>query len=173
MDEKEFRRRIRERCLLFGEFRLRSGKISDRYFDKYRFESEPELLREVAARMARLLPEGVERLAGLEMGGIPLATAVSLETGLPALFVRKKAKEYGTCNLAEGGFQAGERVAVIEDVITTAGQVIQSANDLRDLGLEVLKVVCVVDRQQGGTERLAEAGYQLASVFTLSEIEEA
>lgn len=173
MDEKEFRRRIRERCLLFGEFRLRSGKISDRYFDKYRFESEPELLREVAARMARLLPEGVERLAGLEMGGIPLATAVSLETGLPALFVRKKAKEYGTCNLAEGGFQAGERVAVIEDVITTAGQVIQSANDLRDLGLEVLKVVCVVDRQQGGTERLAEAGYQLASVFTLSEIESA
>lgn len=173
MDEKEFRRRIRERCLLFGEFRLRSGKISDRYFDKYRFESDPELLREVAARMARLLPEGVDRLAGLEMGGIPLATAISLETGLPVIFVRKKAKEYGTCNLAEGGFQAGERVAVIEDVITTAGQVVQSANALRDLGLEVLKVICVVDRQQGGTERLAEAGYKLASVYTLSDIENA
>ena len=173
MDEKEFRRRIRERCLLFGEFRLRSGKISDRYFDKYRFESNPELLREVAARMARLLPEGVDRLAGLEMGGIPLATAISLETGLPVIFVRKKAKEYGTCNLAEGGFQAGERVAVIEDVITTAGQVVQSANALRDLGLEVLKVICVVDRQQGGTERLAEAGYKLASVYTLSDIENA
>jgi len=173
VDEKEFRRRIRERCLLFGEFRLRSGKISDRYFDKYRFESDPELLREVAARMARLLPEGVDRLAGLEMGGIPLATAISLETGLPVIFVRKKAKEYGTCNLAEGGFQAGERVAVIEDVITTAGQVVQSANALRDLGLEVLKVICVVDRQQGGTERLAEAGYKLASVYTLSDIENA
>ena len=77
MDEKELMRRIRERCLLFGEFRLRSGKISDRYFDKYRFESDPELLREVAARMARLLPEGVQKLAGLEMGGIPLATAIS------------------------------------------------------------------------------------------------
>ena len=173
MDEREFMRRIRERCLLFGEFRLRSGKISDRYFDKYRFESDPELLREVAARMARLLPEGVERLAGLEMGGIPLATAISLQTGIPVLFVRKKAKEYGTCNLAEGGFRAGERLAVIEDVITTAGQVVESSNALRALGLEVLKVVCVVDRQQGGTEKLAEAGYPLASVYTLAQIESA
>jgi len=173
MDEKEFMRRIRERCLLFGEFRLRSGKVSDRYFDKYRFESDPELLREVAARMARLLPQGVERLAGLEMGGIPLATAISLQTGIPALFVRKKAKDYGTCNLAEGGFRVGERVAVIEDVITTAGQVIESSNALRALGLDVVKVVCVVDRQQGGTEKLAEAGYPLASVYTLAAIEKA
>jgi orotate phosphoribosyltransferase len=173
VDEREFRRKIRERCLLFGEFRLRSGKISDRYFDKYRFESDPELLREVAARMARLLPEEIERLAGLEMGGIPLATAISLHTGLPTLFVRKKAKDYGTCNLAEGGFRPGERVAVIEDVITTAGQVVESANALRALGLDVVKVVCVVDRQQGGTEKLAEAGYPLARVFTLAEIESA
>ena len=173
MDEREFRRRMRERCLLFGEFKLRSGKISDRYFDKYRFESDPELLREVAGRMARLLPEGVERLAGLEMGGIPLATAISLQTGLPSLFVRKKAKDYGTCNLAEGGFRAGERVAVIEDVITTAGQVVESSNALRALGLEVIKVVCVVDRQQGGAENLAKAGYSLASVYTLAEIESA
>lgn len=173
MDEREFRHRIRERCLLFGEFRLRSGKISDRYFDKYRFESDPELLREVAARMARLLPESVERLAGLEMGGIPLATALSLHTGLPSLFVRKKAKDYGTCHLAEGGFRPGERLAVIEDVITTAGQVVESSNALRALGLDVVKVICVVDRQQGGTEKLAEAGYSLASVYTLADIESA
>jgi orotate phosphoribosyltransferase len=173
VDEKEFMRTIRERCLLFGEFRLRSGKTSDRYFDKYRFESEPALLREIARRMVPLLPEGVQRLAGLEMGGIPLATALSLETGLPAMFVRKQAKEYGTCNLAEGGFEPGERVAVIEDVITTAGQVVKSSNDLKELGLEILRVICVVDRQQGGTERLAEAGYDLASVFTLSDIEKA
>jgi len=173
VDERELIRAIRQRCLLFGEFRLRSGKISDRYFDKYRFESEPALLREVVKRMVPLLPEGVERLAGLELGGIPLATALSLETGLPALFVRKKAKEYGTCNLAEGGFEPGERVVVIEDVITTAGQVVKSANDLRELGLEVLKVICVVDREQGGAERLAEAGYSLSSVFTLSQVEEA
>ena len=173
MDEREFRRKIRERCLLFGEFRLRSGKISDRYFDKYRFESDPALLREVAARMAQLLPEGIDCLAGLEMGGIPLATAISLETGLPTLFVRKQPKEYGTCNLAEGGFEPGERVVVIEDVITTAGQVVRSSNDLRGLGLEVVKVVCVVDRQQGGTENLAKAGYSLASVYTLADIENA
>jgi len=170
MDEAELKRRIRQRCLLFGEFRLRSGKISDRYFDKYRFESEPDLLREVTIRMARLLPEGVGRLAGLEMGGIPLATALSLHTGLPVIFVRKKAKDYGTCNLAEGGFEPGERVVVIEDVITTAGQVVESANALRTLGFEVIKVVCVVDRQEGGSERLAQAGYSLASVYTLAEI---
>lgn len=173
MDDKELMRKIRERCLLFGEFKLRSGKTSDRYFDKYRFESEPTLLREVAARMAKLLPEGVEKLAGLEMGGIPLATAISLHTGIPAIFVRKAAKEYGTCNLAEGGFEAGEKIAVIEDVITTAGQVVTSSKDLQELGLEVLRVVCVVDRQQGGTERLAEAGFDLESVYTLSQIQEA
>lgn len=173
MDERELKRRIRERCLLFGQFRLRSGTISDRYFDKYRFESDPALLREVAARMAKRLPEGIDRLAGLEMGGIPLATAISLQTGLPVMFVRKEAKEYGTCNLAEGGFEKGERVAVIEDVITTAGQVVRSSNDLRELGLEVAGIVCVVDRQQGGTERLAEAGYPLASVYTLADIENA
>jgi orotate phosphoribosyltransferase len=173
VEETELKRRVRERCLLFGEFRLRSGKISDRYFDKYRFESDPVLLREVAARMARRLPAGTQKLAGLEMGGIPLATAISLETGLPAIFVRKKAKEYGTCNLAEGGFEAGEKIAVIEDVITTAGQVVESSNALRALGLEILGVVCVVDRQQGGTERLAEANYPLASVYTLTDIEKA
>jgi len=173
MDEREFKRKIRERCLLFGQFKLRSGKISDRYFDKYRFESDPELLREVAAKMAARLPEGVERLAGLEMGGIPLATAISLHTGLPALFVRKKAKEYGTCNLAEGGFRPGEKIAVIEDVITTAGQVVESSNTLSALGLHVIRIVCVVDRQQGGTEKLAEAGYPLASIYTLADIENA
>jgi orotate phosphoribosyltransferase len=173
VDEQELKRRIRERCLLFGEFKLRSGKTSDRYFDKYRFESDPTLLREVAARMAALIPEGVDRLAGLETGGIPLATAISLHTGLPVMFVRKKAKEYGTCNQAEGGFNPGEKVAVIEDVITTGGQVIASSNDLRELGLDVVRVICVVDRQQGGTERLAEAGYDLAGVYTLADIEKA
>ena len=173
MDDRTLKQTMRERCLLHGEFRLRSGKISDRYFDKYRFESDPALLREMAHRMARLLPPGVEKLAGLEMGGIPLATAISLETGLPVIFARKKAKEYGTCNLAEGGFASGERVVVIEDVITTAGQVVESSNALRGLGLEILGVVCVVDRQQGGAERLAEAGYPLASVYTLAEIESA
>ena len=171
MDDRELMRTIRDRCLLFGEFLLRSGKTSDRYFDKYRFESDPALLQEIAARMARLLPEGIDRLAGLELGGIPLATAISIQTGIPVIFVRKKAKEYGTCNLAEGGFEAMETVAVIEDVITTAGQVIASSNDLVDLGLKIARVVCVVDREQGGTERLAEAGYDLASVYKLSEIQ--
>ena len=166
MNEREFRRKIRERCLLYGQFKLRSGKISDRYFDKYRFESEPELLREVARRMAALLPEGVQRLAGLEMGGIPLATAVSLETGLPVMFVRKKAKEYGTKNVVEGLYHDGQKVVVIEDVLTTGTQAVNAARSLEGLGLTVLKIVCLIDREEGAREVLTAAGFAFDPLIT-------
>lgn len=94
--------RIYERAHLTGEFRLRSGAVSNEYFDKYLLESDPALLGEIAQAMAALLPEGVDALAGLELGGVPLATMVSQACGLPTFFVRKQAKTYGTCKLAEG-----------------------------------------------------------------------
>jgi len=109
--------RIRERCLLRGTFTLRSGKTSDHYFDKYRFECDPEVLQLVAHELRRLVPSNVQVLAGLEMGGIPIATAVSLATGLPAAYVRKERKTYGTCRIAEGSEVAGKRVAIIEDIV--------------------------------------------------------
>lgn len=115
-------RRIYERRHLSGEFRLRSGVTSDEYFDKYLFESDPELLREIARALVQLLPEEVDAIAGLELGGVPLATVVSQVSGLPALFVRKEAKTYGTCRLAEGGEVAGRRLAVIEDIVSSGGQ---------------------------------------------------
>jgi orotate phosphoribosyltransferase len=132
--------RIYERARLTGEFRLRSGVTSSEYFDKYLFESDPRLLREIAEELVALLPAGVELLAGLELGGVPLAVAASQASGLPTVFVRKTAKTYGTCRLAEGGEVAGARIAVIEDVVTSGGQVIESCRELRDRGAEIVAV---------------------------------
>src|ERR1035441_1214655 len=126
MDRQTLAARIHDRCRLVGTFTLRSGQIADYYFDKYQFEGDPELLKEVAAQAISLIPPGTEILAGLELGGIPIATALSLATGLETVFVRKQAKQYGTARLAEGGPVAGRRVLVVEDVITTGGQVAMS-----------------------------------------------
>lgn len=155
---------------LTGEFKLRSGITSNEYFDKYQFESDPKLLKAIAEQMAPMVPEGTEYLAGLEMGGLAIATALSLETGIPAVFVRKKAKDYGTCKLAEGPSIEGKKLLIVEDVITSGGQVIISGNDLKSIGAIVSQVVCVIDREQGGRGKLEEAGYELASLFTMSEL---
>ncbi len=155
---------------LTGEFKLRSGITSNEYFDKYQFESDPKLLKAIAEQMAPMVPEGTEYLAGLEMGGLAIATALSLETGIPAVFVRKKAKDYGTCKLAEGPSIEGKKLLIVEDVITSGGQVIISGNDLKSLGAIVSQVVCVIDREQGGRGKLEEAGYELTSLFTMSEL---
>jgi orotate phosphoribosyltransferase len=123
-------RKIYEISNIKGKFHLRSGIISNEYFDKYLFEGKPELLKSIAEHMVRLIPDKIDTLAGLEMGGIPIVTMLSQLTGLPSLFVRKKAKQYGTCKLAEGGDVEG-RVAIIEDVVTSGGQIIESTNQLR------------------------------------------
>lgn len=156
---------------LQGQFRLRSGQTSTEYFDKYRFEADPRLLSAIADQMQALIPPGTEVLAGLEMGGVPVATALSLRTGLPALFVRKKAKEYGTRQFAEGGDFTGKRLLIVEDVITTGGQVLLSVDDLRKAGAIVEHVVCVIDRG-GGEAPLAGAGLSMHRLFTMSELKE-
>jgi orotate phosphoribosyltransferase len=163
-------RRIYEISHLTGEFTLRSGALSNEYFDKYRFESDPALLREIAAGMVEMLPDGIDALAGLELGGVPLATVASQISGIPALFVRKQAKTYGTCRLAEGGELAGRRLAVFEDVVTSGGQVIESCAQLRALGAEIAVVLCVIDRQAGGPERMEADGLPLRALFTMSQL---
>lgn len=155
---------------LTRQFKLRSGKTSSFYIDKYRFESNPILLSAIVDELQKLLPSSSEKLAGLESGGIPLATVLSLRTAKPCLYVRKSAKTYGTCNLVEGGFQAGETVVIVEDVVTTGGQICKSIEQMRELGLIVQNVLCVIDRQQGSEENLRKIGCSLASVFTLGEI---
>ena len=152
---------------------MRSGAVSSEYFDKYLFEADPALLRESGERLVGLVPEGVEVLAGLELGGGPLATIASQRSGLPARFVRKRAKEYGTRRLAEGGEIDGRRLAVVEDVLTTGGQVIDSCRALRAGGAEVAAVLCVIDREAGGAENLAAEELELRSLFTIAELQAA
>lgn len=170
MDRNELARRLFEASHLVGEFRLRSGATSHEYFDKYRFESEPALLRAIAEGLAELVPPGAELLAGLEMGGIPLATMLAQVTGLPALFVRKQAKEYGTAKLAEGPDFAGRRLVVVEDVVTSGGQLVISSGELRDAGAEILCALCVIDREAGGPEALAAMQIELRALYTMSEL---
>ena len=134
---------------LTGTFTLRSGKVSDQYFDKYRFEADPALLARVAAAMLPLVPGDAQILAGLELGGVPIATAMSLQSGAPAAFVRKQAKTYGTCLAVEGSDVAGKRVVMIEDVISTGGAVIDGAALLRQAGASTVGVVCAIWRGDG------------------------
>jgi len=170
MTEAEIAKRVYEAAHITGEFTLRSGQISNEYFDKYLFEAEPDLLIEIAKIMKPLIPEDTEILAGLEMGGIPIATALSIESGIKAAFVRKKAKEYGTCKLAEGADVKGRNVCVIEDVVTTGGQIIESVKELRNRGAIIDTVLCVILRSAQATDILAAEGLNLKPVFTMEYI---
>ncbi|GAA2194982.1 orotate phosphoribosyltransferase [Micromonospora lupini] len=163
-------RRVYEACHLTGSFRLRSGQVSSEYFDKYLFEGQPDLLRDVAQAMVALLPE-CDVLAGMEMGGIPIATVMSQLTGLPTVFVRKQAKEYGTGKAAEGGPVDGRRVVVVEDVVTTGGALLESCRLLRAGGAVLETVVCAIDREQGGRENLAAEGLRLRAALNRRELE--
>jgi orotate phosphoribosyltransferase len=171
MKDEALVKKIYETCHLTGRFILRSGQISETYFDKYQLESRPEILSAIAAEMERLIPPGTEVLAGLEMGGIPVATALSLLTGLPTLFVRKKPKDYGTCKAAEGLDFKGKHVTIVEDVVTTGGAIIEGAKILRRGGACVETVLCVIDREQGGSKNLQEQGLRLVPLLTSSELE--
>ena len=173
MDRHGLARDIYDRTHLTGEFTLRSGVVSNEYFDKYLFESDPVLLRTICEALAPLVPPRIEALAGLELGGVPIAAVLSQLTGLPALFVRKEAKTYGTCRLAEGGDLDGRRLLVVEDVVTSGGQVITSCGDLRERGATVEHAVCVIDRQSGGPEGLAAIGVELRALYTMTELSDA
>jgi len=158
-------------CRLTGEFTLRSGQVAPEYFDKYLFEAQPGLLVRVAQQMVDLVPDETELLGGLELGGVPIATMVSSLTGRPALFVRKKAKEYGTCKLAEGPDVAGRRVTLIEDVITTGGAVRDATRALRDAGAVVELVVCAIDRSPKGCNPLDDVDLEVRQVLTKAELD--
>jgi orotate phosphoribosyltransferase len=170
MERAELAHRIYAVSHLTGEFTLRSGVVSHEYFDKYLFEADPALLHAIAEALAPSVPSDAEALAGLELGGIPIATVLSQLTGLPALFVRKQAKTYGTCKLAEGGEIDGRRVLIVEDVITSAGAVRDAARELRARGAVLDRVVCVIDRESGGRDNLAAEGLTLAPLFRMSEL---
>lgn len=173
MNKQQLAKKIYDASHLTGTFLLRSGQASNEYFDKYLFEAVPALLSEIAAHMEALIPVESEVLAGLEMGGIPVATALSLNTGLKVCFVRKKAKEYGTCKLAEGAAVEGRNVCIVEDVVTTGGAILDAARELRKLGATVENVLCVIERDRRGRENLKAGGMELLPLYTMEELKEA
>ncbi len=170
MVDEALAQRLKDVALLEGEFTLRSGRTSRYYFDKYRFETDPELLRAVAVELAGMVPEGTDRLAGAALGGIPLATATALQTGLPFVIVRKQSKGYGTANLIEGVMEPGENVVLLEDVATTAGAALQAVEALRAAGAARVSVVLVLDREEGAAEAFAEAEVPFQALFTSSSL---
>ncbi len=164
---------LRDHALLEGDFLLRSGRRSSYYLDKYRFETLPELLgplgERLAAAVAEFEPDAV-RLAGPALGAVALAASASLSSGLPFVIVRDSAKEYGTANRLEGPFEAGELVCLIEDVVTSGGALAEAVAALREAGLVVRNAVCVVDREEGGTDALARLGVRLRSLYRAGEL---
>lgn len=170
MNRTELAKKIFDVAHLTGFFTLRSGKTSNVYFDKYQFEARPEILNAIAEQMIPLLPKGMDLLGALEMGGIPIATAISLKTNIPVVFLRKEAKEYGTCKFAEGPNIKGKKICLIEDVITTGGQVVITTEMLRKEGAFVDDVLCVIDRSEGKIEKITEAHLRLRPFFTMDEL---
>ncbi|MCL2180068.1 MAG: orotate phosphoribosyltransferase [Treponema sp.] len=172
MDKNELATEIYKKAHLIGDFLLRSGQKSNEYFDKYLFESDPKILMAIIQEMKLLVPKDTEIIAGLELGGIPLVTALSIETGLNSVFVRKKAKEYGTCKIAEGCEIFDKNICIIEDVVTTGGQIIESVKELRNRGAKIKNVLCVIQRNSDASEILANKNLKLKIVFTMEYIKD-
>jgi orotate phosphoribosyltransferase len=176
MTDAELARLIREHAYLEGDFVLRSGRRSRYYLDKYRFETEPRLLKALGERIATTVAEaapGAVRLAGPELGAVALAAAASLSSGLPFLIVRNEEKGYGTARQVEGDFATGEEVCLVEDVVTSGGAAAAAVEALRAEGLECKTAVCVVDREEGGIDALAQQEVRLVPIFRARDVIEA
>ena len=173
MTHEELGALLVERALLEGDFVLRSGRRSSWYLDKYRFETEPEILRALGASLAeaaRACEPDAARLAGPALGAVALAASAAMASGLPFIIVRGEAKEYGTAKRIEGPFEPGELVCLLEDVVTSGGALAEAVSAVREEGLVVRHAVCVVDREEGGSDALARLGVRLSSLFGASDL---
>jgi len=168
---RELGRKLVAASYLKGDFVLRSGRRSNRYFDKFLFETDPALLRRLGKHLAELVPTQTQRLAAPELGAVLLGGAVSMETGLPLVLVRKEPKGYGTSKQIEGRFEPGDKVTVIEDVVTTGGDSLRSAHVLTDAGVHVIHLVVVLDRGEGGEENIRSAGIPYSPLFRIADLE--
>ncbi|MCG8510241.1 MAG: orotate phosphoribosyltransferase [Rhodospirillales bacterium] len=170
MTDEQLIHRIKDTAILHGEFTLRSGRKSNYYIDKYLFETQPDILKALGERFAGFVDDSIDRLAGAELGGIPLVTATAMTTGKPCVLIRNQKKDYGTAKQFEGALNAGERVLIVEDIATTGGQSIEAAKLLNELGVEVVAIVVVIDRQEGARENVEEAGFRFESLFTKEDL---
>lgn len=170
MTREELAKRIADVSLLRGEFTLRSGRKSNYYLDKYRFETQPDVLRELGKMFAERISPAVNRIAGAELGAVSLAAAASMASGKPFVIVRNQKKDYGTSKLVEGILEAGDTVMIVEDVLTTGGQVLEAVKSLEQAGAKVDKIVAVIDRMEGARENIEKAGVKLEALFTVKEL---
>jgi orotate phosphoribosyltransferase len=170
MNRQELAKRIAEVALLRGEFTLRSGRKSNYYLDKYLFETQPDILLALGKLFAERIPPGVDRIAGPELGAIALAAAASMASGKPFVIVRNQKKGYGSGKLLEGTLKPGETVLIIEDVLTTGGQVLEAVKSLEGAGAKVAGILGVLDRQEGARQNIESAGYKFEALFTTSDL---
>jgi orotate phosphoribosyltransferase len=170
MTKNQLAKRIAEVALLRGEFTLRSGRTSNYYLDKYRFETQGDVLEALGKMFADRVGAHVDRIAGAELGAVPLAAATSIYSGKPCVFIRNQKKEYGTAKQVEGVLNAGETVMIVEDVMTTGGQVLESCKVLTEMGVKIDRIVGVIDRLEGARENIEKAGYVFESLFTTKDL---
>jgi len=170
MTREQLARRIADVALLRGEFILRSGRKSNYYLDKYRFETQPDCLLELGKMIAERVPADAVRLAGPELGAVPLAASAAMQCNKPCIFVRNQKKEYGSAKQIEGVYEKGEKIVLIEDIITSGGQVVEAAKTLADAGLEVIKIIVVIDREEGGRQAIETAGLNVEALFTTTDL---
>ncbi len=163
-------KRIADVALLRGEFTLRSGRKSNYYLDKYLFETQPDILRALGRAFAERLPPDTDRLAGPELGAVALAAAAAMHAGKPFVLVRNSRKGYGSGKLVEGVLKPGEKVVIIEDILTTGGQIVEAAKSLEAAGAKVVKLLGVIDRLEGARENIAAAGYIYEALFTTRDL---
>lgn len=157
-------------ALLRGEFTLRSGRKSNYYLDKYLFETQPGILKALGELFAQKIDAGTDRIAGAELGAVALAAATAMACNKPFVIIRNKKKDYGTSKLIEGTLKAGETVIIVEDVLTTGGQVLEAAKTLKDAGAKVERIIAVIDRLEGARQNIESAGYRFESLFTTRDL---
>jgi orotate phosphoribosyltransferase len=170
MTREDLAKRIADVSLLRGQFTLRSGRTSHYYLDKYRFETQPDVLAALGRMFAEQVPAHVNRIAGAELGAVALAAATSMACGKPFVIVRNQKKDYGTSRLVEGILESGETVMIVEDVLTTGGQVLEAARTLESAGAKIDRIVAVIDRLEGARENIESAGYAYESLFTTKDL---
>jgi orotate phosphoribosyltransferase len=170
MTHDQLAKRIAEVALLRGEFTLRSGRKSNYYLDKYRFETQPDVLAELGKMLADRVTVDTDRIAGAELGAVPLAAAAGMAANKPFVFIRNQKKDYGTAKQIEGVLEPGDHVMIVEDVLTTGGQVLEAVKSLQDAGAKIERVVAVIDRLEGARENIEKAGIVFESLFTSRDL---
>ena len=170
MDRQELARRIREAAYLEGDFTLRSGRKSKYYLDKYLFETQPVILRELGRLMSTYVANTTTLIAGAELGGVSLAAAVSMASDRPFVIIRNAKKDYGTSKPFEGRLTDADRVLLVEDIATSGGQVLEAAKIIVGVGAKVERIVAVIDRAEGARQNIEDAGFKFESLFTSRDL---